>query len=69
MRLLNYANAQILLLGAHRENVEKELGIKFKVQETSRAVDRLYSILGISEDEYPSKPLVTGEWLKTEGTP
>lgn len=61
-----YGNAQVLLIGARKQNIQEELGIEFKREGASQAVDRLYSALHMSEEDHPSKPLIEGQWPETK---
>jgi len=65
-RLLDYENTQILLIGARKQDVEKELGVEFKREGASRVVDKLYKTLSMSEQDHPLKPIVEGEWPETK---
>lgn len=61
-RLLDYENAQVLLIGAHRAQVEEALDIDLRTESADRAVRKLYRTLRMSEREHPEEPLVEGEW-------
>jgi hypothetical protein len=61
-RLLDYKNAQVLLIGAHKQNVEDTLGIRLEREETQEAADDLYARLHMSEKDHPKKLLIQGEW-------
>lgn len=65
-RLLNYENAQILLIGARKAKIEEELGIEFRKEKASDAVDKLYSSLNLNREDHPLKPVAEGEWPETK---
>lgn len=62
--LLNYENAQLLLIGARQKDVEEELGINMDEQkETERTAD-IFKELKIKKEKVPLKPLFKGKFPK-----
>jgi Protein of unknown function (DUF2795) len=60
--LLNYENTQLLLIGARKKDIEKELGIDINEEkETLNSAD-LYKELKVKRDQIPVKPLLKGEF-------
>jgi Protein of unknown function (DUF2795) len=67
--LLNYENAQLLLIGARKKDVEEELGIDIDEQnETERTAD-IFKELKIKRDQVPLKPLLKGKFPEKEEIP
>lgn len=60
--LLNYENAQVLLIGARKGDVEEELGIDFNEEKETANTAELFKELKIRKDQVPLKPLLKGEF-------
>lgn len=60
--LLDYENPQILLLGAHAEDVEEELGIEIDEQDETLSTAEVCRELRLSCDRERVEPLITGEF-------
>ncbi|TLX88577.1 MAG: DUF2795 domain-containing protein [Thaumarchaeota archaeon] len=67
--LLDYENAQLLLIGARKKDVEEELGIDIdEEKETSRTAE-LFNDLKIKKEQVPLKPLFTGKFPSKKDIP
>ncbi len=67
--LLDYENAQLLLIGARKKDVEEELGIDIdEEKETSRTAE-LFNDLKIKKEQVPLKPLFTGKFPSKNDIP
>ena len=67
--LLDYANTQLLLLGAHEEDVETELGVHLDTEDETLATADVCRELRLGCDRERAKPLVTGVFRDAEGSP
>lgn len=61
-RILDYENTQLLLMGARKHDIEKELDITFHPTESDKEVNDLYRIFALKEEDHPKKPLTQGQW-------
>ena len=61
-KFLNYENAQLLLIGARKKNVEDELGININEEKESTSTAELFKNLKIRKEHIPLKPLLKGEF-------
>lgn len=67
--LLNYENTQLLLIGAKKNDVEKELGIDIdEERETERSAD-LFNEIRLRKEQVPLKPLLKGKFPSKEEIP
>jgi Protein of unknown function (DUF2795) len=60
--LLNYENAQVLLIGARQEAVQEELGIDLNEEKETADTAELFKELKIRQEHIPLKPLLEGEF-------
>lgn len=65
-RLLNFPNAQVLLIGSRSQNIEEALDVEFEKEPADIAVDRLYGTFHMKKKEHPLEPLVMGRWPAAE---
>jgi hypothetical protein len=68
-KLLDYENAQMLLIGARKKDVEKELGIDLNEEKETANTAELFKELKIRKDQVPLKPLLKGEFPSREEQP
>ncbi len=61
-RLLNYENAQVLLIGAREKDVREELGIDLNEEKETADSAELFNELRIRKDQVPLKPILKGEF-------
>jgi Protein of unknown function (DUF2795) len=61
-RLLDYENAQLLLIGARKKDVEEELGIDIDDEKESANTAELFKDLKIRKEQTPLKPLFEGKF-------
>jgi hypothetical protein len=67
--LLNYENTQLLLIGARKKDIEKELGVDIdEEKETEKSAD-LFEELKLRKEQVPLKPLLKGKFPGKEETP
>lgn len=59
---LNYENAQVLLIGARKSDVEEELGIEFNEEKETANSTELFRELKIKKEQVPLKPLIEGQF-------
>lgn len=64
--LLDYENTQLLLLGAHAEDVEEELGITIDQEHETLRSAEVCRELKLSCEREPVRPLVSGEFPARE---
>ena len=67
--LLNYENTQLLLLGAHQEEVETELGLHIDPEHHTLAAAAVCRELRLECDYERVQPLLTGDFPETEESP
>jgi hypothetical protein len=60
--LLNYENAQILLIGARKKDVEEELGIDLNEERENANTAELFRELKVKKEQVPLKPLLEGKF-------
>jgi hypothetical protein len=60
--LLDYENAQLLLIGARKKDVEEELGIDIDDQKETASTAELFKSLKIRKEQTPLKPLFEGKF-------
>jgi hypothetical protein len=60
--LLNYENAQVLLIGARQKAVQEELGIDLNEEKETANTAELFKELKIRQEHVPLKPLLEGEF-------
>lgn len=60
-RLLDYAGAEFILVGAARD-VKRELGIALDPEDESEASADIFTQLRLAKGKHPIEPLLTGEW-------
>jgi hypothetical protein len=60
--LLDYKNAQLLLIGARKKDVEEELGIDIDDEKETANTAELFKELKILKDQTPLKPLFEGRF-------
>jgi hypothetical protein len=58
---LNYAGAELLLIGA-AEDVSEELGIRLNPQHETEHTAEMFTQLRLERTQHPVEPLFTGEW-------
>lgn len=61
-RLLDFEHAQMILTGARRSNLERDLGISFSRISADEAIDRLYTRLSLDASQFPRTALDSGQW-------
>ena len=61
-RLLDYENAQLLLIGARKKDVEEELGIDLDDEKESTSTAELFNDLKLRKEQIPLKPLFKGKF-------
>jgi hypothetical protein len=61
-RLLDYENAQLLLIGARKKDVEEELGIDIDNEKETANTAELFKSLKIRKEQIPLKPLFEGKF-------
>ncbi len=59
--LLNYQDAELLLIGAHK-NIEDELNIQKKLKDESLDTADIFNKLKLWKNEHTIKPLFSGKW-------
>jgi hypothetical protein len=67
--ILDYENAQLLLIGARKGDVEEELGIDIDVEKETAKTAELFKDLKIRKDQTPLKPLFEGKFPGKEEIP
>jgi hypothetical protein len=65
-QLLNYENAQLLLIGARKKDVEEELGIDINEEKETLNSTDLYKELKVKRNQIPIKPLLKGKFPNKE---
>jgi hypothetical protein len=60
--LLNYENAQLLIIGARRKDVEEELGIDLNEEKETENTADLFKGLKVKSEQVPLKPLLQGDF-------
>jgi hypothetical protein len=60
--ILNYENAQVLLIGARRKDVQEELGIDLNEERETVDTAELFKELQIRKEQVPLKSLLKGEF-------
>ncbi len=60
--LLNYENAQVLLIGARQKDVQEELGIDLDEEKETANTAELFKELRIKREQVPLKPLLEGKF-------
>jgi hypothetical protein len=68
-QILDYENAQLLLIGARKIDVEEELGIDIDVEKETANTAELFKDLKIRKDQTPLKPLFKGKFPGREEIP
>jgi len=68
-QILDYENAQLLLIGARKKDVEEELGIDIDVEKETANTAELFKDLKIRKDQTPLKPLFKGKFPGREEIP
>lgn len=67
--LLNYKNAQLLLIGARKKDVEEELGINIDEEKESARTAELFTELKLRKDQVPLKALFKGKFPSKNEVP
>jgi hypothetical protein len=67
--LLNYENAQLLLIGARKKDVEEELGIDIDEEKESQRSADLFTELKVKREQVPLKPIFEGKFPSKEEVP
>jgi hypothetical protein len=67
--LLDYENAQLLLIGARKKDVEEELGIDIDDEKETANTAELFKELKILKDQTPLKPLFEGRFPSKDEIP
>jgi hypothetical protein len=62
--LLNYANTQLLLIGARKKDVEEEIGIDIDEEKESQRSADLFNELKLRREQVPLKPIFQGKFPK-----
>ncbi|EWY38473.1 hypothetical protein N825_13395 [Skermanella stibiiresistens SB22] len=60
-RLLDYAGAEFILIGAGHD-VERHLGVDLEPEDETEGSADIFKQLRISKGKHPIEPLLTGEW-------
>jgi hypothetical protein len=68
-RLLDYENAQLLLIGARKKDVEEELGIDIDDEKETTNTAELFKDLKIRKEQTPLKPLFEGKFPGKDEVP
>ena len=69
VELLNYPHAQVLLIGAHAEGVQEELGIKIDEERETATTAEVFRRLHLNRKETPLEPLFKGRFPREELPP
>lgn len=65
--ILNYANTQVLLIGARKSDAQEELGIDLDEEKENMNTAELFKELKIKRQQVPLRPVLQGEFpTKTE---
>ena len=67
--LLNYENAQLLLIGARKKDVEEELGVDIDEEKESKLSSDLFKELHVRREQVPLKPIFEGDFPRNEEIP
>jgi hypothetical protein len=60
--IMNYENAQVLLIGVRKKDVQEELGIDLNEERETADTAELFKELQIRKEQVPLKPLLRGEF-------
>jgi hypothetical protein len=66
---LDYENAQLLLIGARKKDVEEELGIDIDAEKENANTAEIFKDLKIRKEQTPLKPLFEGKFPSKEEIP
>jgi hypothetical protein len=63
LELINYQNAQIILIGARegKDTIKKEIGIEIKEEPETSALANILSRLKVRKEEVPVRPITEGK--------